>query len=162
MTWAAQRDDGGGKGKGGASTIWRRDWPVLPPLCPLSGTSPPQGGRGVQVAMPAFLSFRTGCGATETRSPPCPRSASSLLPTTLNRHPARRPSPPPERSAERGPIRSQSGSDGKRGDRVPVRSTDGGSLHARRYCQEPSHPPGLPMDPRSKPGTTPEWETRPE
>ncbi len=122
-----------------------------PPFCPLSGTSPPQGGRGVREAMPAFLSFRTGCGATDTRSPPCPRSASSLLPTTLNRNPTRRPSPPPERSAERGPSVARAGVEGarrspagpirKRQPRPPLMAkgfapaATGGAGNTRRGCQ---------------------------
>ncbi len=151
MTSAARRDDGGGKGKSGASTMRRRNWSVLPPLCPLSGTSPPQGGRGVQVAMPAFLSFRTGCGATETRSPPCPRSASSLLPTALNRHPI--PGRHPRRSAAQsgGPFvpraiatgarRCRSGPVRKRQPRPPLiarlsaPAATGGAGNIRRGCQ---------------------------
>jgi hypothetical protein len=57
VSMAARRDDGlrGGKGRRVASSMRRQDWLVpAPPSVPFSGTSPPQGGRGAQVAMLAL------------------------------------------------------------------------------------------------------------
>ncbi len=93
----------------------------FPPLSPIGDISPSKGGEG--------------------RAWPAP---GPNRPTASGRHPTLRPSPPPERSGERGPIRCQSGgnkasaTERRSAPLPPAGSTPAatdGAHHNRRGCQ---------------------------
>jgi hypothetical protein len=165
VSMAARRGDVRGNGKTGASTIWRRGWPVpAPPSVPIRGHLPLKGGEGRVWRCP------------HSRITRCSRRSAATAPSgPPPRRPALRPSPhnsedgsqlpphtphvtPGKHRATRGPFVPRAEATGSRrshaGPSRPAVSVKGGGegLRTRHDWQCLPHPPGLPMDPGSSPG----------